>query len=308
MFEDARQVPIVSVLERMGIQVRKSGGNFVALCPLHAEKTPSFTIFPDNRYHCFGCGSGGDVIDLTMKLRGVGFIAAVEILSGRRPGPAPTTSAEERRCANEQRFEEMALYLYGITQTISSFRDEMLSEEGPSEEVREAFWKLVERRIEVIESLRSFFDSDEFLSFGDFFDAVNSGRVPPQKDYQLLAHCFRRHSGSRGKRTSAIEDVARYARRVFLSEAGAVRAAHWAIAIELVSGPRASGEWLEGVRPLTKAERGFLSFVTEMIERRMPLRRAMELENSVLAQLENLAVRDASAQSDERAGVAGEAA
>lgn len=295
MVEAARQVSIVSVLERMGISVERSGRNLVAICPLHSEKTPSFTIFPDNHYYCFGCGSGGDVIDLTMKLHHVRFNVAIETLLGRRHEAAPATSAEEIRYANEQRFEEMALYLYGITQTIASFRDEMLSEEGPSEEVREAFWKLVERRIEVIENLRAFFDSDDFLSFGDFFAAVNSGRVPPQKDYQLLAHSFRRCSVYTGRRISAMEDAAGYARRVHLSKTGRKRALHWAIALHSVSGPRARGEWLEGVRPLSRSERSFLEAATALIEARMPLHGGMELENSVLAKLDDVAVGNGAA-------------
>ena len=47
-----------------GINLRKKGNNLVGLCPFHSEKTPSFTIFPDNRFKCFGCGKYGDSIAL----------------------------------------------------------------------------------------------------------------------------------------------------------------------------------------------------------------------------------------------------
>lgn len=48
-----------------------------AKCPFHDEKTGSMKVYKDNRYHCFGCGADGDVIDLVMKLAGLGFIPAV---------------------------------------------------------------------------------------------------------------------------------------------------------------------------------------------------------------------------------------
>lgn len=51
-----------------------------AHCPFHNEKTPSFKIFKDNRYHCFSCGVDGDVIDFIMKRDGIDFILAVKKL------------------------------------------------------------------------------------------------------------------------------------------------------------------------------------------------------------------------------------
>ncbi len=55
-----------------------SGQRMVGLCPFHTEKTPSFTIFlKDNSYYCFGCGTGGDIINLTMRLKNYKFHQAV---------------------------------------------------------------------------------------------------------------------------------------------------------------------------------------------------------------------------------------
>lgn len=52
------------------------------LCMLHSEQTPSFCHFiKQNRYYCFGCGEGGDIIDLYMKINNVDFKTAVNNLS-----------------------------------------------------------------------------------------------------------------------------------------------------------------------------------------------------------------------------------
>ena len=45
------------------VSLKRSGANYVGLCPFHNEKTPSFSVSPDKQiYHCFGCGKGGGVI------------------------------------------------------------------------------------------------------------------------------------------------------------------------------------------------------------------------------------------------------
>ena len=59
-------------------------GSLKGLCPFHDERTPSFTVRPSvGRYHCFGCGEGGDVIAFVQKVDGLGFAEAVEFLADR---------------------------------------------------------------------------------------------------------------------------------------------------------------------------------------------------------------------------------
>lgn len=75
--------PLHEMAERYGLHLATSGARFVALCPFHAEQHPSFTIFPNSqRWWCFGCQRGGDVIDLVRLLEGVNFREAVEALGG----------------------------------------------------------------------------------------------------------------------------------------------------------------------------------------------------------------------------------
>ena len=76
----ARTYPIYE-FARDKLNLKPSGVNFVALCPFHGERTPSFYLYTgSNRFYCFGCGEKGDVINLTMRLHGVGFAAAVKML------------------------------------------------------------------------------------------------------------------------------------------------------------------------------------------------------------------------------------
>ncbi len=47
------------------VQLKKTGKNYSACCPFHQEKTPSFSVSPDKQfYYCFGCGAGGNALEL----------------------------------------------------------------------------------------------------------------------------------------------------------------------------------------------------------------------------------------------------
>jgi DNA primase len=64
------------------VQLKKSGQNWKGLCPFHQEKTPSFMVNPSKQiFHCFGCGTGGDVITFLLKHDSLSFKEAVEVLA-----------------------------------------------------------------------------------------------------------------------------------------------------------------------------------------------------------------------------------
>jgi DNA primase len=74
---------IVEIISEV-VQLKKTGKNFVGLCPFHAEKTPSFTVSPEKQiFHCFGCGEGGNVFKFLMKNQGLGFPEAARSLAHR---------------------------------------------------------------------------------------------------------------------------------------------------------------------------------------------------------------------------------
>lgn len=64
-------------------QLKRAGSNTVCCCPFHSEKTPSFTIFSDDHFYCFGCGAGGDAITFMMKIENLDYVSAVERLAQR---------------------------------------------------------------------------------------------------------------------------------------------------------------------------------------------------------------------------------
>lgn len=70
-----------NIVEVVGqyVQLKKSGKNYVGLCPFHEEKTPSFSVVEDKQiFHCFGCGKGGNVFTFLQELEGLSFPESVK--------------------------------------------------------------------------------------------------------------------------------------------------------------------------------------------------------------------------------------
>ncbi|MBE6575443.1 MAG: DNA primase [Ruminococcaceae bacterium] len=65
------------------VQLRRAGANLSGCCPFHSEKTPSFTVFPDRHFYCFGCGAGGDVISFIMRQENLDYAGAIAFLAAR---------------------------------------------------------------------------------------------------------------------------------------------------------------------------------------------------------------------------------
>lgn len=75
------RLDLVDVVRRY-VDLRPAAGRFVGLCPFHQEKTPSFSVNPDQGFfYCFGCQAGGDVIDFYSRINGLEFREALEALA-----------------------------------------------------------------------------------------------------------------------------------------------------------------------------------------------------------------------------------
>ena len=74
---------IVQVIGQF-LRLKKRGKNYLALCPFHTEKTPSFNVSPDKQiFHCFGCGKGGNLFTFLMEHEKMSFIESVKFLASK---------------------------------------------------------------------------------------------------------------------------------------------------------------------------------------------------------------------------------
>ncbi|MBB5173925.1 DNA primase [Texcoconibacillus texcoconensis] len=118
-----KSIDIVDLISEY-VQLKKQGKNFSGLCPIHSEKTPSFSVSPDKQlYHCFGCGAGGNVFSFLMELEGLEFIESVRKLAARSGINLP--EVEKKTSSQAQKFEPWIkaheltakLYHHVLTQT-----------------------------------------------------------------------------------------------------------------------------------------------------------------------------------------------
>lgn len=109
------RVDIVDVVDA-AVPLKKAGANYIACCPFHGEKTPSFTVSQTKQfYHCFGCGAHGTAISFLMEYQGLGFVDAVEDLAKRIGVVVPQEARDTSKAARP------APDLYEIMQQTSIF-------------------------------------------------------------------------------------------------------------------------------------------------------------------------------------------
>jgi DNA primase len=117
---------IVEVVSE-SVLLKKTGKNYVGLCPFHSEKTPSFTVSPQKQiFYCFGCAAGGNVISFIMKRDGISFPEAARILSRQYGVDVPvqkmSMSKEQKRLRNEREI------LYAVNrQAVDFFHNKLFS-------------------------------------------------------------------------------------------------------------------------------------------------------------------------------------
>jgi DNA primase len=124
------EVAVVRLVEASGLELKKSGRDWIAKCPFHADDTASLVVTPaKNLWHCFGCGAAGGPIDWVMKLRGISFRHAVEQLKEGLP-PLAAEGANVKRStvraltpAVQLDADDQAL----LNQTVSYYHERMLA-------------------------------------------------------------------------------------------------------------------------------------------------------------------------------------
>ncbi len=109
---------------------RAGGGRFKALCPFHAEKTPSFTIDPaKGLYYCFGCSKGGNVYSLLMELENLTFAETVERLAART---GITLRYENLSPAEREASGKRMRMIAAHRAAVAFYHDVLLSKDGES--------------------------------------------------------------------------------------------------------------------------------------------------------------------------------
>lgn len=126
---------IVHVLQQEGVELKRYGSRYKSLCPLHSEKSESFTVYPDSQsFFCFGsCNEGGDVIDLIKKLKGFSFKEALAYLgidsdNGYKPAKRDSKILVKRRLVKDFRrwgnnyYDELSTVYRGFNKLKSTFK------------------------------------------------------------------------------------------------------------------------------------------------------------------------------------------
>ena len=102
-----RQADIVRVIQDY-VQLKKKGANWMACCPFHKEKTPSFSVSPTKEiFYCFGCHKGGSVFNFVMEIERVAFPEAIRIVADKIGMPLPKMIDDSRFEARRQESDEI---------------------------------------------------------------------------------------------------------------------------------------------------------------------------------------------------------
>jgi DNA primase len=125
--EIKRRADIGAVIGRT-VKLKKQGKNLIGLCPFHTEKSPSFSVRPDEGYfYCFGCRAAGDVVEFLVKSTGRGFLDVLTELAAETGVAIPqqTLSSEE---SAHQKEKKRLLKVTELAQVF--FRTRLASDDG----------------------------------------------------------------------------------------------------------------------------------------------------------------------------------
>jgi len=115
------------------VPLKKAGASFVALCPFHKEKSPSFHVNPHRQiFHCFGCGKGGDVFAFVMEYESLDFPEALRRLADRAKIPL-----EQERGGGDPQARSLKEMLFSIHEHITQRWQNALANEASGQIARD---------------------------------------------------------------------------------------------------------------------------------------------------------------------------
>ncbi|HMT08517.1 MAG TPA: DNA primase [Pyrinomonadaceae bacterium] len=158
---------LVRIIQPYAADLKKKGANWMACCPFHQEKTPSFSVNPAKGfYKCFGCGKGGTAFNFVMEMEGLNFPEAVkrvaEMSGVQLPEPVDDQKFERSKKQREEK-KQLADQVVALNQVALEFWEKEL-ETGKGERAKKAREYLVQRGIseEVQKKFRIGFSPDSW--------------------------------------------------------------------------------------------------------------------------------------------------
>ena len=147
------------------VSLKRAGSNLKGLCPFHSEKTPSFTVYPqDNSFYCFGCGVGGNAITFISRIEHLDYVDAIEHLAKRA---GITVVNTDNRVQREKTVDKKRIL--SMNTDAAKYYHAMLFSDTP--EAKEALAYLTEKRRLSIATIKHFglgFAPNSFDSFSAY--------------------------------------------------------------------------------------------------------------------------------------------
>ena len=107
--EVLNRIDVVDIVDQR-VKLKKAGANYVACCPFHQEKSPSFTVSPSKQfYHCFGCGAHGSAISFLMEYEGLTFIESIQSIASQLGLSVPNEQTTSKSDKSDYLILEQAL-------------------------------------------------------------------------------------------------------------------------------------------------------------------------------------------------------
>ena len=120
------KVDIVDIIDER-VPLKKGGANYMACCPFHKEKSPSFSVSPSKQfYHCFGCGAHGSAISFLMEYQGLAFTEAVQYLADRVGMVVPHTQGQHHNAEQRAERKKKQQTLEEVMQSCTDFYRQQL--------------------------------------------------------------------------------------------------------------------------------------------------------------------------------------
>jgi len=147
------------------VSLKKTGRNFVGLCPFHKEKSPSFTVNPEKQiFYCFGCGEGGNAVTFIMKTNEMTYPEAIRRLAARLGIIIPerkVTPSEKRRASDREKLNRInAMASAHFSKNFASTRGKVARDYMTKRGMDEA----------IIKDFRVGYSFDEWRNLKDFYE------------------------------------------------------------------------------------------------------------------------------------------